>query len=116
MKETFRMFALGLTLLATATLGVPAALAQQQPGAEKPSAQTPKTVTITGMVSKVSESSVTLVDSNKAEQTIAIDANTKILKAGKAATPADLQANDKVEVVAAKGEGDALTAITIKVG
>jgi len=115
MKETFRMLALGLALLATATFGVPA-LAQQQGGAEKPSAQTPKTVTIMGMVSNVSESSVTLVDSNKAEQTIAIDANTKITKAGKAATPADLKANDKVEVVAAKGEGDALTAITIKVG
>jgi hypothetical protein len=116
MKETFRKFALGLALLAIATLGVPMALAQQQGGTGAPSAQAPQTVTIKGMVSNVSASSVTVVDSAKAEQTIAIDAKTKITKAGKDATAADLKANDNVEVVAAKGEGNALTAITIKVG
>jgi cytoskeletal protein RodZ len=118
MKKT-RMFTLGLALLVATVLAVPATFAivqqPQQPAPESP-AQTPKTVTIKGTVSNVSEGSVTVLDSNKAEQKIAIDANTKILKAGKAATAADLKANDAIEVVAAKGEGDALTAITIKVG
>ena len=47
---------------------------------------------------------------------IAIDANTTITKKAKAAKATDIQANDAVEVVASKGEGDALTAVTIKVG
>ena len=120
MKETSRMLTLGLALVVAAVLAVPATFAivqqPQQPAPESPSAQTQKTVTIKGTVSNVSEGSVTVLDSNKAEQKIAIDANTKITKAGKAATAADLKANDAIEVVASKGEGDALTAITIKVG
>ena len=118
MKETSRMLTLGLALVVAAVLAVPATFAivqqPQQPAPESP--QTPKTVTIKGTVSSVAEGSVTVLDSNKAEQKIAIDANTKIMKAGKAATAADLKANDAIEVVASKGEGDALTAITIKVG
>jgi predicted RNA-binding protein len=74
-----------------------------------------KPVTINGTVSAVSETSVTVVDTNKAEQIITIDAKTKITKGGKAATAADIKANDAVVVVANKGEGDVLTAVSIKV-
>jgi cytoskeletal protein RodZ len=117
MKQGYRMLSLCLALVVSALLTVPATFAMvQQPETKSPTTQTPKTVTIKGMVSNVSESSVTVVDSAKAEHAIAIDANTKITKAGKAATAADLKANDMIEVVASKGEGDALTAISIKVG
>jgi len=47
--------------------------------------------------------------------TVGIDAKTKITKAGKVVTAADIKPEDAVIVVAAKGEGDALTAVTIKV-
>jgi len=71
-------------------------------------------VTINGTVKSVSDSSLTVVDSEKAEQTISLDAKTQITKAGKAATAADIKADDSVVVVANKGEGT-LTAVTITV-
>jgi type 1 fimbria pilin len=74
------------------------------------------TVTINGKVKAVSASSLTVVDDQKAEQTIGLDANTKITKGGKEATATDIKADDSVMVVASKGEGAALTAISIKVG
>jgi hypothetical protein len=75
-----------------------------------------KPITINGTVSAVSDTSVTVLDAKKVEQTITIDANTKITKGGKAATAADIKANDSVVVVASKGEGTGLTAVSIKVG
>ena len=75
----------------------------------------PKTVTINGKVSAVTDTTLTVIDEQKASQTITIDAKTKISKAGKAATPADIKPDDAVVVVASKGEGNALTAVTIKV-
>ncbi len=74
-----------------------------------------KKVTINGTVKSVTESTLTVVDSEKAEQTISLDAKTKITKAGKAATAADIKADDSVVIVANKGEGNALTAVTITV-
>jgi hypothetical protein len=74
-----------------------------------------KTVTVNGKVKAVTDSSLTIVDDQKAEHTIAIDAKTKVTKAGKAATAADLKADDSVVVVANKGEGNALTAVSITV-
>jgi hypothetical protein len=74
-----------------------------------------KPIRINGTVSAVSETSVTVLDAKKVEQTITIDANTKITKGGKAATAADIKAHDSVVVVAHKGEGAALTAVSIKV-
>ncbi|MCM3900114.1 MAG: hypothetical protein ND866_00250 [Pyrinomonadaceae bacterium] len=73
-----------------------------------------KKVTINGTVKSVTESTLTIVDSEKAEQTISLDAKTKITKAGKAATAADIKADDSVVIVANKGEGT-LTAVTITV-
>ena len=111
MRQTSRI--LGLALLIAAVFVVPALLTKAQEPSGQMKAQT---VTIKGNVSNVSDTSITIVDSNKAEMTIAIDANTKITKSAKAAKATDIKANDAVEVVASKGEGDALTAVTIKVG
>ena len=105
---------LGFGVLLATFLMISLGMAQSgQSGNQKaePSAQT---VTIDGKVSAVSESSVTVVDSKKAEKIIVIDADTKITKSGKDATPADIKADDSV-VVVAKAEGDALKAISIKI-
>lgn len=119
MLRNSRLLKFSLGLIAVASLIVPTAIGQittaQTPQAG-PSTQTPETVTINGKVSAVTDTSVTVVDDQKAEQVINIDAKTKITKAGKAAKAADLKADDAVTVVASKGEGNALTAISIKVG
>jgi len=109
------MLTLGLGLvLATSLLVI--GQARHQPQNSEPAVQMEaQTVTIDGKVSAVSETSVTVVDAKKAEKTITIDKNTKITKGGKAATAADIKADDAIVIVAAKGEGDALTAISIKV-
>lgn len=78
----------------------------------KPQAET---VTISGKVSQVSETSLTVVDDQKAEHTISIAAKTKITKAGKSAKPTDIKADDSVVVVAQKGEGDSLTAVSVSI-
>ena len=75
-----------------------------------------QTVTISGKVTQVSDSSLTVVDDQKAEHTITIAAKTKITKAGKSAKAADIKADDSVVVVAQKGEGDAWTAVSVSVG
>ncbi|HEU4794030.1 MAG TPA: hypothetical protein VFT02_00275 [Pyrinomonadaceae bacterium] len=110
-------FGLG-TMLATALMistGIGQPVATRNQETKSPNQTQAQTVTIDGKVSAVSEASVTVVDAAKAEKTIAIDANTKITKGGKDATAADIKADDAVTVVA-KADGEALTAITIKVG
>jgi hypothetical protein len=118
MSKTSKELGIGLAVLLATFLMISTAIGRPgQPRDQKaePAMQmTAQTMTIDGKVSAVSETSVTVVDSQKAEKTIAIDANTKITKGGKAATPADIKADDSV-VVVAKAEGTALTAITIKV-
>ena len=74
-----------------------------------------QTVTINGKVKMVSETALTVVDDQKAEVIVSLDAKTKITKGGKAATAADIKADDTVTVVATKGEGDTLTAKTVTV-
>lgn len=74
-----------------------------------------QTITINGKVKAVTELTLTVVDDQKAEHTIGLAAKTKITKAGKDATAADIKADDSVVVVASKGEGNALTAVTITV-
>jgi hypothetical protein len=117
MQKTSRVLAFSFGLFSMATLVVPTTLAQVAQTSEPTSQQTMKaeTVTISGKVSAVSATSVTVVDDKKVEQVIAIDTNTKITRAGKEATAADLKADDVVTVVANKGEGNALTAVSIKV-
>ena len=120
MQKTSKMLMLSLGAILLVSLVVPVSMGrpvtrlsvapQEQ---EKTKAAQP--ITITGTVSAVSETSVTVVDAKKVEQTITIDANTKITKGDKAVTAADIKANDSVEVVANKGEGPTLTAVSIKV-
>jgi hypothetical protein len=89
---------------------------KQKPEKQKTEKQKPaETITINGKVSAIDDMSITVVDDQKAEHKIAIDAKTKISKAGKDAKAADIKAEDAVVVEARKGEGDALTAITITV-
>jgi glucose/arabinose dehydrogenase len=88
---------------------------QKQPAPEQKQPAPENTITINGTISAIDASAVTVVDDQKASHKIAIDTNTKISKAGKDATVADVKADDAVVVEARKGEGDALTAITIKV-
>ena len=74
-----------------------------------------KTTTINGTVSAVTDSALTIIDSKKAEHTLAVTSETKVTKGGKDATLADLKANDIVTIEALKGEGDTWTALKISV-
>ena len=74
-----------------------------------------KTTTINGTVSAVTDSAVTIVDGQKAEHTLAVTSETKVTKAGKDATLADVKANDVVAIEASKGEGETWTALRIAV-
>jgi hypothetical protein len=73
------------------------------------------TVTINGTVSTISDSAITIVDSEKGEHTVAVTSATKITKAGKDAAIADVKANDVVTIEAQKGTGDTWTALKISV-
>ena len=108
-------FCLGLVF--AANLMFTPAIGQKVKGANRlPAVQTSdQTVTINGKVKEVTASGLTVVDDQKAEQIIGLDAKTKITKAGKNATIVDIKADDAVVVVASKGEGGALTAVTVKV-
>ena len=74
-----------------------------------------QTSTINGTVSAVTDSAVTIVDSAKAEMTVAVNSETKVKKGGKDATLADVKANDVVTVEAKKGEDGTWTALKISV-
>ena len=71
--------------------------------------------TISGTVSAITDSSLTIVDSAKAEHTLAITSDTKVTKGGKDATIADVKANDAVTIEAKKGEDNTWTALKISV-
>jgi sorbitol-specific phosphotransferase system component IIBC len=114
MTKFTRKVALGFGVLLAMFLMISTGIGQAAQSPNQKADPSAQTVTIDGKVSAISETSVTVVDSKKAEKTIVIDANTKITKSGKDATPADIKADDSV-VVVAKAEGDALTAISIKI-
>lgn len=73
------------------------------------------TTTLNGTVSAITDSAVTIVDSQKAEHTLTVTSETKVMKAGKDATLADVKANDVVAIEAKKGEGDTWMAVKISV-
>ena len=102
---------LGLGVIAILSFFALTAIGQDTMKAPK----APKHVTINGKVSAVTDTSLTLVDDQKATQTIAIDAKTKISKAGKDATAADIKPDDVVVVTANQGADNTLTAVMIKV-
>ena len=111
--------ALSAVMLCTALLlssGVLMAKQDQAAPAKDSEKKAQKTTsTISGTVSAVTDSALTIVDSQKAEHTLAVTSETKVTKSGKDATLADVKANDTVTVEAKKGEGDAWTALTISV-
>lgn len=110
------MLSLGALLLVSLVVPVSMGRPVTRSRVLAPQEMAAKPITIKGTVSAVSETSVTVLDAKKVEQTITIDASTKITKGGKAATAADIKANDAVMVIANKGEGTALTAVSIKIG
>ena len=73
------------------------------------------TTTISGTVASITDSAVTIVDSQKAEHTVTVTSETKVTKAGKDATLADVKANDAVAIEAKKGEDNTWTALRISV-
>ena len=104
-----------LGLLTSASI-VMAEQDQAAPAKEtKKKEQTQDTTTINGTVATVTDSTVTIVDSQKAEHTVALTSDTKVTKAGKDATLADVKANDVVAIEAIKGEGDTWKALKISV-
>lgn len=110
---------LGLGLIAILSFVALTAIGQittESYGQEPEKQKAPETITINGKVSAIDAVSVTVVDDQKASHTIGIDDKTKISKAGKDAKAADIKADDAVVIEARKGEGNVLTAITIKVG
>ena len=117
MQKTSRILMLSFGALLLVSLVVPVSMGRPvtRLSVLAPQEMAAKPITIKGTVSAVSETSVTVLDAKKVEQTITIDANTKITKGGKAATAADIKADDSVVVVANKGEGAALTAVSIAV-
>lgn len=83
------------------------------PAKEKKDKQ--KTTMINGTVSAVTDSALTIIDSQKAEHTLSVTSETKVTKGGKDAVLADVKANDVVTVEAQKGEGNTWTALRIAV-
>ena len=109
------MLCLGFLVSANTILASQDPMAEPAKEKKKQEQKTPDTITITGTVSAVTDSSLTVVDSEKAEHIIAITSNTKVSKAGKDAALADVKADDNVVVEAKKGSGDTWTAVKILV-
>ena len=111
--------ALGAAMLCLGLLLSGSVMAQQDPAAPAKDSQKKEekaqTSTINGTVSAVTDSAVTIVDSAKAEHTVAVNSETKVTKSGKDATLADVKANDNVIVEAKKGEDGSWTALKISV-
>lgn len=92
------------------------AMTKQDPVPAQPKKeQKSKTTTLNGTVSAVTDSALTIVDSEKAEHTLTVTSETKVTKGGKDAVLADVKANDVVTVEAQKGEGNTWTALKIAV-
>ena len=116
MGKLFR--ALGAAMLCVGLLSSASLATQEQtmPAKEtKKKEQKTDTTTIQGTVSTITDSAVTIVDNQKAEHTVTLTSETKVTKAGKDATLADVKANDVVAVEAKKGDGDIWTAVRISV-
>ena len=88
---------------------------QEQTTPAKDQMKKEKTATVSGTVSAITDSTLTIIDSKKAEHTLAVTSETKVTKAGKDAAIADVKANDVVTVEVKKGEGNTWTALTISV-
>jgi uncharacterized protein DUF5666 len=117
MSKVSRVFGAAMLCLGLLSAGIviaqqdPATPAKDQPNKEHKM----KTAMLNGTVSAVTDSSLTIIDSQKAEHTVAVTSDTKVTKAGKDAALADVKANDVVTVEVQKGEGNTLTALKISV-
>jgi len=111
--------ALGAAMLCLGLLLSGSVLAKQEQSMpakdSQKKAEKAQTSTINGTVSAVTDSALTIVDSAKAEHTVAVTSETKVTKSGKDATLADVKANDSVTVEAKKGEDGTWTALKISV-
>jgi len=111
--------ALGAAMLCLGLLLSGSVMAKQDPAAPAKDPQKKEekqqTSTINGTVSAVTDAAVTIVDSAKAEHTVAVNSETIVTKSGKDATLADVKANDAVTVEAKKGEDGPWTALKISV-
>lgn len=110
--------ALGAAMLCLGLLlsGSVLAAQEQMPAKDaQKKAEKAQTSTINGTVSAVTDSALTIVDSAKAEHTVAVNSETKVTKSGKDATLADVKANDTVTVEAKKAEDGTWQALKISV-
>lgn len=103
------MLCLGLLVSASVVI------AKQDPATPTKEKKQKQTTMINGTVSAVTDSALTVIDSQKAEHTLAVTAETKVTKGGKEAVLADVKANDVVTIEAQKGEGNTWTALRIAV-
>jgi len=86
-----------------------------KPGKETQKKEKTETATISGTVTAVTDSALTIVDAQKTELTVAVTPETKVTKGGKDAALTDVKANDVVTIEAKKGAGDAWLALKIAV-
>lgn len=116
MSKVLRAFGAAMLCLGLLAGGVLAQQEQTTPSQdEAKKAQKKNTTMINGTVSTVTDSALTIVDNEKAEHTLAITSETKVMKGGKDAVVADLKANDVVSIEAEKGEGNTWKALKIMV-
>jgi hypothetical protein len=107
------MLCLGLLLSASFVM---AKQDQAMPAKDQPKKeQKTKTTTLNGTVSAVTDSALTIVDSQKAEHTLGVTSETRVTKGGKDAALADVKANDVVTIEAQKGEDGTWMALRISV-
>ena len=71
------------------------------------------TVTLSGKVATISDATVTIVNDQKAELTVTLTPDTRITKGGKEVAVSEVKADDLVTILAKKGDGDSLMAVTI---
>jgi hypothetical protein len=88
---------------------------QDKPATKAPAQKPADAVTITGQLTGGDGSGLTVTDAQKTDHKVAVTPDTKVTKAGKDATLADLKMNDKVTVVAAKAGDGTLVASSIDV-
>jgi len=88
---------------------------QDKPATKAPAQKPADAVTITGQLTGGDGSGLTVTDAQKTDHKVAVTPDTKVRKAGKDATLADLKMNDKVTVVAAKAGDGTLVASSIDV-
>jgi hypothetical protein len=91
--------------LAAPVLAQQAAPSAPAPAKTEPAKTAVKAKSATGTVKTATADSLVLVGKDKKEMAFAVDKDTKITKAGKAATAADLAANDSATVSYTEADG-----------